>query len=137
MNDDNLLKHFDFMQFMDSSKLNALLTSKSAGNNNDFLKEHKWHRVNDTNLWALVYEDNGKKYASKINKLKDDNIEDSLGINNVEPYGGIQNKNNKKKSIKNTNKVSNNNPSGNGRRKKQTSDVSNDYSENLMGNYNK
>ncbi|CCU55414.1 unknown similar to AMEV098 [Adoxophyes honmai entomopoxvirus 'L'] len=129
MNED-ISKHFSVMEFMDSNKLNMLLASKTAGSHNDYLKEHTWYKINDTNLTALIYENNGKKYAAKIYKNND--MEDMLGINDIDTYGG---KKTNPKNVKNTNKkISNENPSGNGRRKKKTND-NKDYNTDLSGDY--
>ncbi|CCU56316.1 unknown similar to AMEV098 [Mythimna separata entomopoxvirus 'L'] len=140
MNEDTINKHFSVMGFIDSAKLNMLLSTKSAGIQHDFLKEHIWYKINDTNWSALVYEDNGKKYAAKIYIHND--IDDVMGINDVDAYGGDSKKKVNPKNIKNSNKPTtikqgNANPSGNGRRKKQnnTAKSNNDHSTNLMGEY--
>ncbi|CCU55720.1 unknown similar to AMEV098 [Choristoneura biennis entomopoxvirus] len=141
MNEDSISKHLSIMGFMDSNKLNALLNSKTAGSHNDYLKDHKWYKINNTNLSALVYENNGKKYAAKIYMNKD--IDDNMGINDVDAYGGESKKRKTNpKNVKNNNKLVNENPSGNGRRKKNvknaanTPNTSSDYSTNLMGDFN-
>lgn len=139
MNEDNISKHLSVMGFMDSNKLNALLNNKSAGSHNDFLKPHEWRKVNNTNLSALVFEDNGKIYASKLYMNKD--MDDIMGMNDVDAYGGeTKKRKTNPKNIKNNNKIVNANPSGNGRRKKNVKKaaspaVNSDYSTNLMGEY--
>lgn len=123
MDKDNLLKHFDVLQFMDTNKLNNLLLSKSAGSQNDFKKEHRWMKINDTNLYALVYENNGKKYINKVYK-GDDNI-DEMGLNSVDAYGGIKKKG-RPKTIKSTSET-------------KTKSIKNkkDYTEDLTGKLTK
>ncbi|AAG02804.1 hypothetical protein AMV098 [Betaentomopoxvirus amoorei] len=137
MNEDNIIKHLSVMAFMDSSKLNMLLSTKSAGSQNDYLKEHRWYKINNMNMAALAYEDNGRYFYSKVHLIKDS--DDNMGINSVDAYGG-QSKKRGKNNPKN-NKLVNANPSGNGRRKKNVKKAANstddsDHNTNLMGEYN-
>ncbi|CCU56022.1 unknown similar to AMEV098 [Choristoneura rosaceana entomopoxvirus 'L'] len=141
MNEDNISKHLSVLGFMDDNKLNALLNSKIGGSTNDYLKDHKWYKLNNTNLSALVYENNGKKFTAKMHMNKD--IDDNMGINDVDAYGGESKKRKTNpKNVKNNNKLVNENPSGNGRRKKNVKNTatslnkSSDYSTDLMGDFN-
>ncbi|BAO49473.1 hypothetical protein [Alphaentomopoxvirus acuprea] len=87
MNIDNLKKHFEVLDFMNSNTLNNLLSNRSAGSTNDFLKQHNWMKIKDTGLYGLIYECGGKHYISKVYMADDD-----LGIEDSKLYGGKRSK---------------------------------------------
>jgi hypothetical protein len=129
-NTENIFKHLEILQFMDTNKLNSLLAHKSGNRQNDFLKDHKWYKVNDTNLWVHAYEDAGKKYVART-YISDDN--DTMGIKSAESYGGKKS-NNRKIQKKDTIEPQNKSPVPKKKRQSQPKNNS-DYSSDLMGDF--